>query len=184
MHPRCFYFSGIVEVPRAFIILTETKVAGEEANNIMNRLNFENSAKVDVDGASGGLYALWNNDLSVQTIAQSPQELYLFIKVKNHTQPFFLSAVYSRPYASFKSLIWDNLKSFCDNHKNSSLLVLGDFNEISSPSEKFGGLAPSPNRMLKIKENIDDCNLMDLWFSRPRLPGPIFVVVRISSWNV
>lgn len=50
----------------------KTKVAGEEANNMMNYFNFDNSAKVDADGASRGLYAMWNKYLSIQTIAQSP----------------------------------------------------------------------------------------------------------------
>lgn len=53
------------------IILTETKVAGIEVHTIMNRFNFENSVKVDIEGASRGLYAMWNNDLSIQAIAES-----------------------------------------------------------------------------------------------------------------
>lgn len=143
-------------------------MAGVEATNIMNTFNFENSTKVDVDGASRGLYAMWNNDLSFQTITQSPQELYLFIKVNKHTQPFILTAIYSKSYATSKSILWDNLKAFCENHKHLPHLVLGDFSEISCPSEKFGGLAPSVNHMHKFKDNLENCNLLDLVFSGPR----------------
>lgn len=153
-------------------------MAGQEAINIMSRFNFENSAKVDADGASGGLLAMWNNELTIQTITQSPQELY-------HSQPFIITVVYSKPYASSKSSLWDNLKKFCLNN-NHPHLVLGDFNDITCHAENFGGLQPSANRMRKFRDNIEACNLIDLGFSGPRFTWSNLrcdAVITISLWN-
>lgn len=67
-----------------------------------------------------------------------------------------------------KAILWKNLKAYYANHKHLPHLVLGGFNEISCSFEKFGGLAPSVKRMHKFKDNIEDCNLLNLGFFGPR----------------
>lgn len=149
----------------------------------MSRFNFGNSTKLDVEGAFGGLYVLWNNDISVQTIARSPQELYLFVKVNQFTQPFMITAIYSKPYSSFKTLLWDNLKNFYSNYLGPHL-VLGDFNDIIYSTEKFGVLEPSEKRMLNFRLNLEACNMLDLGFLAPDLIGPTLDGLKTKSWSV
>lgn len=50
-----------------------------------------------------------------------------------------LTVVYSKPYLSDKHPLWNNLKHFLSSFAGPSLVV-GDFNDILSPTEKFGGL--------------------------------------------
>ena len=47
-------------------------------------------------------------------------------------------------------------------------LVLGDFNEILSEEDKFGGRRLNLNRAIEFKDCIDSCNLLDLGFSGPK----------------
>lgn len=48
----------------------------------MQNFQYKYSIQVDSDGALGGIYVMLNDDISVQTIAQSSHGLYLFVKVK------------------------------------------------------------------------------------------------------
>lgn len=120
----------------------------------MGHFNYENSAKVNSNGASGGIYALWNNNLSVQTISQNPQELYLFVKV-NHSSfpPFSLVDIYSKPYPHEKCILWTNIKNFLLNNPRPNLVV-GDFNDILSPNEKSEGLKPSEEKMHAFRKKL------------------------------
>lgn len=43
------------------VVLIETKLGGEEADNIMTSFNYPHCAKVDADGALGGIYIIWND---------------------------------------------------------------------------------------------------------------------------
>lgn len=71
----------------------------------MTTFNFPHSAKVDSDRNSGEVYVLWSDQVSIQTVALTPQEVYLSIKVHNLTNSFILIAIYSCPYDSFKKLL-------------------------------------------------------------------------------
>lgn len=89
----------------AIIVLTETKAGGKEANRIMESFNYANSTKVDSDGQVGGIYILWTNQVEVQQVAITQQEIYLFINVLPQNSSFILTAVYSRPYLNFKQML-------------------------------------------------------------------------------
>lgn len=123
-------------------MLTETKAKGEKADIIITQFNFQHTTKVDADGLSGGIYILWNDQADVQPVVLIPQEIYLNIKVSSPPFFFFLSAIYSKPYLSYKHALWKNLENFANNWSD-PWLVLGDFNEITSTTEKFGGLPQS-----------------------------------------
>lgn len=149
------------------VVLTETKVVGAKVDTIMANFNFPNSAKVDVVGLSRGIYILWNNHVNIQPIALTEQEVYLFVKVPSLAQSFYITAIYAKPYISFKHMMWDNLNSFA-SHYNNPWLVLGNFNDIASPNEKFGGRPPNLNRIATFNKNLDYYNLIDLGFKGPK----------------
>ena len=46
--------------------------------------------------------------------------------------------------------------------------LMGDFNEVLSEDEKYGGNPICQRRVRAIKECMDDCNMMDLGFSGPK----------------
>lgn len=96
----------------SMVILTETKACGDEADNIMEYFNYPHSAKVDAIGNAGGIYIIWNNNVNVQLVALTQQEIYLFVKV--HNFQFFTTSVYSRQYFVFKRALRKNFESFCE----------------------------------------------------------------------
>lgn len=46
--------------------------------------------------------------------------------------------------------------------------MLGDFNEVLSSEEKYGGNSINLNRALEFKECLDNCNFLDLGFAGPK----------------
>lgn len=70
-----------------------------------------------------------------------------------------LTTCYARPYDNYKTSLWTNLLSFSHSY-NDPWFLLGDFNDIVSPSEKFGGNKPGHKR-------IENCGLLDLGFFGP-----------------
>lgn len=151
----------------AIIVPIETKAGRKEADRIMESFNYANSTKVHSDGQVGGIYILWTNQVEVQPVAITQQEIYFFINVLPQNSSFILTAVYSRPYLNFKQMLWHNLKSFHTTSKD-PWLVLGDFHEITSISEKFGGTPINQNRLNSFKSLLNNCNLLDFGFTGPK----------------
>lgn len=155
------------------IVLTVTKAVGLEADTILSTFNYANASKVDSDGNAGSIYVLWNDQVDIQPATLTEQEIYLFIKVPNLTLSFMLTAVYARPYPHFKKILWDNLASFQASYTG-PWLVLGDFNDITNPTEKFGGHSPNKARMNTFNAAINTCNLLGFI-------GPTFIWSNLLS---
>lgn len=51
---------------------------------------------------------------------------------------------------------------------NHPWVMVGDFNEILSSEDKFGGNQINLSRALEFKECIDNCNFLDLGFAGPK----------------
>lgn len=74
-------------------------------------------------------------------------------------------AIYASPIPSVRKLFWDYLVNPRSNIPDPWLLV-GHFNEITSPSEVKGGSFCS-NRAAIFNRMIDSCKLIDLGFKGP-----------------
>ncbi|XP_075659045.1 uncharacterized protein LOC142628901 [Castanea sativa] len=67
--------------PAIFVVM-ETKLGGERAREITDRLPFDGAIHTDTIGYAGGLWLLWNSDkVEVQTLANMEQEIYVEVKV-------------------------------------------------------------------------------------------------------
>ena len=64
-------------------------------------------------------------------------------------------------------ILWSNLSQVAQLH-NIPWLLLGDFNEVLTGEDKFGGKSINLNRALDFKDCLDTCNLLDLGFSGPK----------------
>lgn len=64
------------------VILTETRISGKRADNIISSLGFERYTKVNAMGFAGGIWVLWNpNTVFLEPISSSFPELHLLCKV-------------------------------------------------------------------------------------------------------
>ena len=95
------------------------------------------------------------------------QEIHASVKVCNSNTTWLISSIYASPRLVERRILWSNLSKVAELH-SLPLLVLGDFNEILSGEDKFGGRRLNLNRAIEFKNYIDSCNLLDLGFSGPK----------------
>lgn len=147
------------------MILTETRVSGDRANNIIYNLGFKIYTKIDAMGYPEGIWILWNpNAVLLEPVASSFQEIHLECKVCNKS--FLLTAIYASRLFNRRKLLWDsftNLASLANTH----WLVIGDFNDISKPLEKFGGGPPFEHKMSIFNNFLNSCSLLGLGYVEP-----------------
>ena len=121
------------------LIITETKIGGDRAKEITDRLPFDEAIHMDTIGYVDGLWILWNSvTIKVIHLASTEQEIHAMVKVSNLNISWFLSAVYASPRFREKYVLWNNLEIVVANH-NLPGVMMGDFNDILKGAKKFGG---------------------------------------------
>ena len=78
---------------------------------------------------------------------------------------WLLSAIYASPRYVRRQLLWDNLSMVTGLH-SLPWVIVGDFNEMLSGDDKFGGNPVSISRALKFQECLNNCSMIGLGFSR------------------
>ena len=150
------------------LVVMETRVGGNRAKEIIDRLPFDGSVYTDTIGYSSGLWLLWDLDrVDVTPLANTEQEIHATVKVQNSNSSWLFTAVYANPRSAERFILWNNLIKTAELHDMSWVLA-GDFNEPFSDEDKFGGRAVSVNRSLLFKECLDKCNMIDIGFSGPQ----------------
>lgn len=82
----------------AMLIVMETRVGGDRAKEITNRLPFDEAIHTETIGYAGGLWLLWNSDrVAVSLLATTKQEIHVSVKVRPSDTQCLLSAVYASP---------------------------------------------------------------------------------------
>ena len=99
--------------------------------------------------------------------ASTEQEIHATVKVRESNLIWLISPIYASPRIAERKILWENLTQVAQLH-NMPWLLLGDFNEILSSENKFGGRSINLNRALDFKECLDTCSLLDLGFSGPK----------------
>ena len=152
----------------AILVIMETKLGGEKAKGITDRLPFDGAIHTETIGYAGGLWLLWNSDLvEVVQLADTEQEIHVEVKVIASNLSWILSAVYASPRSAERYILWENLIKVVGLH-NKPWVIAGDFNEPLLGEDKFGGRPVSISRSLLLKDCLDKCNMVDMGFSGPR----------------
>ncbi|XP_075653884.1 uncharacterized protein LOC142624237 [Castanea sativa] len=174
--------------PDIFIV-TETKVGGDRAKEITNKLPFDGAMHTDTIGYTGGLWLLWNSTVvEVEPIATMEQEIHAIIKVSSSNLTSLLSAVYASPRFHECTALWGNLEIVASNH-NLPWNMMGDFNEVLLSNEKFGGHPANTKRALRFQECLDACNMIDMGFSGAKYTWSIYeravasFTTKAKIWN-
>ncbi|GAV67593.1 Exo_endo_phos domain-containing protein [Cephalotus follicularis] len=106
------------------------------------------------------IWLLWNNDIDVQIVDTSDQ--FITTKITHKSKSFFLSTVYASCEISWRQLLWHDLSYF--NPGSLPWLIGGDFNTISTPSEKCGGGPYSNTSMDHFNRIIANASLLEVSF--------------------
>ena len=158
----------IVNHSPVIMVITKTRVGGDRARKIIEDLPFDGSFVVDTIGYIGGLWLLWKKDeVDISMLSFTEQEIHATMKVCSNKLSWLLSSIYASPRIVKRKILWSNVSQVAQLH-NMSWLLLGDFNEVLTGEDKFGGRSINLNRALDFKDCLDTCNLLDLGFSGPK----------------
>uniref|UniRef100_A0A2N9H5A8 CCHC-type domain-containing protein n=1 Tax=Fagus sylvatica TaxID=28930 RepID=A0A2N9H5A8_FAGSY len=150
------------------LILTETRLGGSRATDLARSFPFDGFLTTNTIGFAGGVWIMWKTDaVEVEHLCSTEQEIHVSVQVRGSNSLWLLSAIYASPRRSERRILWENLKVIADLH-NLPWVMLGDFNNILSCDEKWGGNRPSNSRMSEFKNCLNACNMIDLGFSGPK----------------
>lgn len=152
----------------AIMIITETKISGLRAKNITDQLQFDGAIHANNIGFSGGLWVLWDStQVEISELSSSEQEIHTLVRDLSSNSSWLMSAIYASPRYAERRLLWENLSQVAELH-TLPWIIAGDFNEVLTGEDKFGGLPINISRAIKFQECLNSCRLFDLGFSGPR----------------
>ena len=68
----------------AILVVMETKVGGDRAGEITDKLPFDGAIHTETIGYTGGLWVLWNADkVEISSLANTEQEIHIVVKVRS-----------------------------------------------------------------------------------------------------
>lgn len=147
------------------VIIMDTQLSFEQSTNIVNKLLYRDRIIVAAEGRAGGIWVLWNgNQLTLSQTLVSNRTVHAMLSFNNTIQPFMLSAVYNYAQPSRHSQVWNELVQISANYSG-KWVVLGDFNCILNEEEKKGGIRTAISKMLRFRDCIAQCRLVDLGFA-------------------
>ena len=156
-----------VHDPTIFVVM-ETRLGGEKAKNIMDRLPFDGAIHVDTIGYARGLWLMWNADkVEVTHLAKTEQEIHVTIKVRASNLVWLFSTIYASPRLAKRTILWNNLMHTAELH-SMPWVIAENFNEPLSSADKLRGRVVSISRSLLLKECLDKCNMVDLGYPGSR----------------
>ncbi|KAI9128591.1 hypothetical protein K1719_000074 [Acacia pycnantha] len=93
-------------------------------------------------------------------------EQFIQCQLKLGGEELLFTAIYAQPNEQRRERIWEMLQGLAGEIGEPWMLV-GDFNEIRSPTEQRGGGRINEVRCNKFNQWIEDCNLIDMEASGP-----------------
>ena len=79
----------------AIFVVTETRVGGDRAANIIEGLPYDGFITTDTIGYAGGLWILWKSEeVEILPLSSTEQEIHATIKVRSSNFTWLMSAIY------------------------------------------------------------------------------------------
>ena len=141
------------------VFLMETKSSAKRMKRVRVQLGFEHMLVVDCVGKSGGLALLWMSESEVEIQNYSCQHINAKVRSSPTASMWKLIGFYGQPDASKRMESW-NLLRYLARMDPTPWVCFGDFKEILSPDEKFGGNG--------CQMTLEECGLSELEYTGPK----------------
>ena len=121
------------------LILTETMVNEQNAQQIIRTLGFRNFDFILPQNHVGGIWLLWkDNNVDLDNIAKEHRAIHCSVFEKGTNKQCVVTTVYAPTQNHKKPAFWNYLKKLNESI-TLSWCILGDFNEMLHPFEKIEG---------------------------------------------
>ncbi|KAM3705616.1 hypothetical protein ACJW31_03G093700 [Castanea mollissima] len=131
---------------------------------VRDRLGFVNGLFVPSRGHSGGLALLWKRELNLNIKSFSNFHIDATITEVSFSLEWRITGFYGHPQTHLCHESW-NLLSLLSSQMQLPWFCFGDFNEIVSVEEKWGGAIKPQNQMESFRNVINLCSFKDLGYS-------------------
>lgn len=92
------------------LVVMETRVGGDRAREITDKLPFANAYHTETIGYVVGLWMLWNSDrVDITSMSSTEQEIHAIVKVPNSHSNWIFTTVYASPRSAKRHILWNNL---------------------------------------------------------------------------
>ncbi|KAK8562023.1 hypothetical protein V6N12_049078 [Hibiscus sabdariffa] len=148
------------------IFLCETKQKKRYIEKIRMKRKQKNAAfkynafYVEPDGIAGGLALWWSNNVKLSILRYEKNFIDTKISISGETD-WFGTFIYAPPYTEDKQKFWETLAPL-RNDVNAKWCVIGDFNVVASPEEKYGGNPFDHNSAKWYYDFLDQTYLMEI----------------------
>ncbi|KAI9080637.1 hypothetical protein K1719_037394 [Acacia pycnantha] len=144
------------------LLLAETKCESVDRFKCLSILGFDGLVCAPSVGRSGGILAAWKKDqLDVSVVKLERQLIHLRCSGMG-CRSFFLTAVYSIPDNAHKNILWHKIRNLA-LVMDEPWVLIGDFNDVASSSERTGGARPCVGRMNLFSDRV---NRQDATYSK------------------
>lgn len=79
------------------VCLLETRVSSVRAYDVITKFGFSNSFRVEANGFAGGIWFVWNDNISDEVLEVYFQMVHVKISSNQNRDSFLCSIVYSSP---------------------------------------------------------------------------------------
>jgi hypothetical protein len=149
------------------VFLMETKARAKRMERVRSQLGFEYMLVVDCVGRSGGLALLWSTEVEVEIQNYSYRHINAKVCSTQSNFVWKLTGFYGHPEAHKRIEAWQLLR-FLARMDPSPWICLGDFNEILSLDEKFGGSRRQRGLMENFQMALEESGLSELGYTGPK----------------
>ncbi|XP_055802719.1 uncharacterized protein LOC129871761 [Solanum dulcamara] len=127
-----------------------------------NQLNMDHA----ISNPNGKIWLFWNKDVDCRILENEEQLITCeFNHVMNPNQ-FIVTFVYAKCKDHLRRPLWDSMLQ--QSATSLPWCTLGDFNVITDPQEKLGGVTYNMKKSLEFISIIEACGLQDLGFCGQR----------------
>ncbi|KAF7131590.1 hypothetical protein RHSIM_Rhsim09G0083100 [Rhododendron simsii] len=144
----------------------ETKNNKVKMETIRHKLRFDFGFYVEPEGLTGGIALCWN-DVSIDVEIAHKNLVHIAISTTVDLSRWAATFVYGCPTHAGKEKVWNELKEIASSERLPWLCV-GDFNQVLTVGDKFGGNLPDLGRIRAFNDMLNDCRLVDLGCIGPR----------------
>ncbi|XP_072999435.1 uncharacterized protein [Typha latifolia] len=137
----------------------------KQKKNIISSLPLKNHVIISSQNRAGGLWLLWDENISLEIIEEFSSFIFALIKGHYPASNWILGCVYGNPYSKDNALLWHKIGLF--SISNLPLCCIGDYNCICNPLEKEGGAVNFSAKQRSFVDHIANAGLLDLGFSSP-----------------
>lgn len=157
---KCLVSNHKVEI---FVVL-EPRISGIKADQVIKKLGFPKSHRVEAEGFSGGIWVLWSANVDIRVLVNHPQFIHMDVTCPSLALQFFFTAVYGSPQPQLRRSLWPDLTVAAPDLA-SPWLLSGDFNAILSSTERSGGSSRTSSGCRLFQSFIHHQGLLDMGYS-------------------